>query len=86
MDNNLYVVKNNKKIQPFDYDKIKIVLEKISDEIKEPLTESDLNNIIKEIQNIIKQNKNKIIASTEIKKYVTVALNKLGFRKIANNY
>lgn len=82
----LYVLKKNKRVEPFDREKIQISLENVSDEIKEPLTKNDIDNIIKGVMKIIYQNEKNLICSFQIKKSVLKVLKELGFENIANNY
>ena len=82
----LYVLKKNKRVEPFDREKIQINLENVSDEIKEPLTKNDIDNIIKGVMKIIYQNEKNLICSFQIKKSVLKVLKELGFKNIANNY
>jgi len=80
------VRKSNGSIELFSMDKIKLTLERVSDELNQPLTGSDLSLLTKEIEREVNKTGKKIIDSWEIKKIVIEVLERLSFRKIAKAY
>ncbi|MCM8900517.1 hypothetical protein KVG29_04655 [Caldicoprobacter algeriensis] len=43
-------IKNDSRVQDFDIEKTKLTLERISDEVNEPLTEPDINKLARAIR------------------------------------
>lgn len=80
------VIKRDGRIQEFDINKILITIEKVSDEIVEPFTESDINNLSEDILNSIKAISKDTIEVNKIQDVVVEQLEKLGFGKAANHY
>lgn len=80
------VVKRDGRIQDFDLNKILITLEKVSDEIVQPFTESDINNLSEDIENSIKALSGDAIEVGKIQDVVVENLEKLGFNKAAKHY
>ena len=80
------VKKKDGRIQDFNVDKIKLTLEKVSDEAEKPLTGSDVKTIIKLIDNTIKENYKDLVSADEIHKIVVDQLKKSGFYDIARAY
>ncbi|WP_373898867.1 ATP cone domain-containing protein [Haloimpatiens sp. FM7315] len=80
------VIKRNGREQKFDLDKIKISIERASDDTKIPLTRSDSENISKKIEKDILRDYKEFINYTQIRKVVEKNLVKEGFEKIAEAY
>lgn len=80
------VIKRDGRLQEFDLKKIIIVLERISDEMDEPLTASDLGNIADSVETRLYELKRENISTNEIEQILTVQLRELNFNKIANAY
>lgn len=80
------VIKRDGRIQEFDINKILLTLEKVSDEIEEPFTESDINNLLEDIENSIKAVSSDRIMVNKIQDVVVEQLEKLGFNKAARHY
>ena len=80
------VKKRNGSLQDFNMDKIKLTLERVSDELNRPLTGSDLRVLTEAIEKNILETKKEIIESAEIYKIVIEKLRRLGFTRIAKAY
>ena len=80
------VRKRNGSVQIFSMDKIKLTLERVSDELNQPLTGSDLELLTREIEKEINRIGKEIIDSSEIKKIVIELLERLSFKQIAKAY
>lgn len=80
------VRKRNGSVQIFSMDKIKLTLERVSDELNQPLTGSDLELLTREIEKEINKMGKEIIDSSEIKKIVIELLERLSFKQIAKAY
>ncbi len=80
------VRKRNGSVQIFSMDKIKLTLERVSDELNQPLTGSDLELLTREIEKEINKIGKEIIDSSEIKKIVIELLERLSFKQIAKAY
>lgn len=80
------VKKRDGNVQPFSMDKIKLTLERVSDELNQPFTGWDLRLITREIEKEINKTEKEIINSSEIKKIVIEALERLSFKQIAKAY
>jgi len=80
------VKKRDGNVQPFSMDKIKLTLERVSDELNQPFTGGDLRLITREIEKEINKTEKEIINSSEIKKIVIEALERLSFKQIAKAY
>jgi transcriptional repressor NrdR len=80
------VVKRDGRIQDFDLDKIIVSIERASDDIGEPMNESDANCAAQSIEKNIKAQGKEAITFQEIRNIVTSELKKLGFSDIAAAY
>lgn len=80
------VIKRNGRIQEFDIGKIQITLENVSDEISEPLTESDIKKLLASIEKAIYSRNQDEIRSSEIFEIVIDELEKAGFHDVAVAY
>lgn len=80
------VRKRNGSVQIFSMDKIKLTLERVSDELNQPLTGSDLELLTRGIEKEINKIGKEIIDSSEIKKIVIELLERLSFKQIAKAY
>lgn len=80
------VIKRDGRIQEFMIDKIRTSLARTSDEINNPLTDSDLNVIVEAIMKNLKALKKDEVKSMEIREIVFERLNYFGFTNIANEY
>ncbi|NLN41247.1 MAG: ATPase [Clostridiales bacterium] len=80
------VRKRNGSVQTFSMDKIRLTLERVSDELNQPLTGSDLELLTREIEKEINRIGKEIIDSSEIKKIVIEILERLSFKQIAKAY
>ena len=80
------VRKRNGSIQDFSMDKIRLTLERVSDELNQPLTGSDLRLLAEGIERKIIATGKEIIDSTEISEIVIEVLKRLGFSQVAKAY
>jgi len=80
------VIKKDGRIQEFDIEKIKLSLERVSDEVNEPFTKSDINNLARAIQETILTMNKEYIGSSEIRSIVVEQLKRAGFTHIAQAY
>lgn len=80
------VLKKNGEMQDFKPDKIRLVLERISDESHQPLTASDINAIITDIVEAIERWPYNTINTLGIRYIVGETLKKSGFSHIAKVY
>jgi transcriptional regulator NrdR family protein len=80
------VIKKNKSIQDFDIGKIKLTLERVSDEVHKPLTQSDIQKLANSIEKAIIQHGEEYIHSSTIHEIVVIELKNAGFLSIAKAY
>ena len=80
------VIKRDGRIQEFNINKIITTLEKVSDEIEEPFTESDIENLSEDIEKALKGIASDSINVNDIQDVVTKKLENLGFSKAAKHY
>lgn len=80
------VIKRDGRLQDFNIKKIMISLEISSDEIGQPLNNSDIDNIARDIFLEIESRKIDNIPSVVIRDIVTKQLSKYGFVEIAKHY
>lgn len=74
------VIKRDGRRQDFDLDKIIRSIEAASDDVREPLTESDLHNIAKDIEKTIKDLGREEVLYSDIRKIVLDVLKKKDFK------
>lgn len=80
------VKKRNGSLQPFDIDKVRLTLERVSDEIDSPLTGSDIRILTDAIEGTIQAMNKEIIESAKIYGIVIGKLKEFGFRRTALAY
>lgn len=80
------VLKRNGSYQDFDLDKIRLSVERASDEANEPFNTSDLELLGKDIEHAILNCCSDVIHADDIKNIVAMTLMKLGFKKVALYY
>jgi transcriptional regulator NrdR family protein len=80
------VLKRNGQTQEFSLEKIKTTLICTSTDIHQPLTDSDLNNLMDEIEKQVYKNFTDEVASKQIHFIVIETLNLMGFTNIAKAY
>jgi transcriptional regulator NrdR family protein len=80
------VIKRNGLVQEFDIEKIKLTLERVSDEVNEPFTKSDIDNLTRAIQKAVLARGKEYIHSFEIHTIVVDELKSAGFIHIAQAY
>jgi transcriptional repressor NrdR len=80
------VIKRNGSKQEYDVNKIKLTLEKVSDEVLKPLTASDIAALLRSIEQSIKACNKEEIQSSRILRIVVAELIDYGFYDIAKAY
>lgn len=80
------VKKRDGRLQDFSINKIKLTLERVSDELGEPFTGSDLRILTETVELKIVETGKEIIESAEIYKIVIERLRRYGFAGIAKAY
>jgi transcriptional repressor NrdR len=82
----LKVRKRDGRIQDFNLGKIRLTIERVSDEVQMPLTGSDLDMISKSIERDLASRGEDIIDTAQIGKTVVAQLEDFGYKKIAVAY
>ena len=80
------VIKRDGRLQEFDLSKIKTSIDRASDDARQPLNESDLENLARSIQKDLKNYQKESIHSDIIQKFVLLQLEKHGFKVVAEYY
>lgn len=80
------VIKRNGRLQEFDANKIKVSIMRTSDDLKQPLNSSDIDNITQSIEGIIRTYNQDSIKAQDIHRIVVEELRKYGFHRIAEAY
>ncbi|MFU0801169.1 MAG: ATP cone domain-containing protein [Xylanivirga thermophila] len=80
------VIKRDGRTQDFEIDKIKLTLERVSDEINMPFTHGDVERVAHAIERSINNIGTDTITSSKIHEIVIGELNTLGFIEIAKAY
>lgn len=80
------IIKKSGKVEEFNGDKIKRSILNASSEINEPLTDSDLKVIEREVLNVLKTMKREETSSYEIFAIVLNVLKKLEFDDVGKAY
>lgn len=80
------VKKRNGRIQEFNLDKIKLSIQRASDDMNKPLNESDSNRIVNTINAELLAKNKATIEYREIHSKVVEILNEFGFKDLANFY
>ena len=80
------VLKRSGKLEDFDLKKIQKCLECISDSFEGLLTNSDISNLISEINQKVTENYTEQITYKEIRTIVAQTLNDMGFSKASKAY
>lgn len=80
------IIKNDGRVEEFNTSKIKHSVSNASTEINEPLTDSDLKIIEKEVLDILKVLNREETSSYEIFAIVIKVLSKLGFERVCKEY
>ncbi|MBU3142398.1 ATP cone domain-containing protein [Clostridium sp. CF012] len=80
------VIKRDGRLQEFDLSKIKTSIDRASDDARQPLNESDLENLARNIQKDLKNYQKESIHSDIIQKFVLLELEKQGFKVVSEYY
>ncbi|PWL51467.1 MAG: ATPase [Clostridium cadaveris] len=80
------IKKRNGKIEDFDKGKIVTSITNASDEVNEPLNESDIYIVTNSIYHDITNEKDEIISSEYIFQAIYTELKKIGFKDVAESY
>ncbi|MDO6354332.1 ATP cone domain-containing protein [Caloramator sp. CAR-1] len=80
------VIKKDGRVEEFYKDKIITSIENASDDVKEPLTMSDVENVVREVEkNLLNLNK-KEVTTHEIRQVTIEVLKNFGFNDVAEAY
>lgn len=82
----MLVIKKNGNFQNFETNKMKLSMMGASDDIDEPLNESDLKILSDKVMKTINSNYSEKISSADIHKIVIDVLNENGFANVAKAY
>jgi len=80
------VIKRDGRLQEFDLRKIKTSIDRASDDARQPLNESDLENLARSIEKGLKNYQKSSIHSDIIQTFVLKELEKQGFEVVAEYY
>lgn len=80
------VIKRDGRIQELSISKIKMSLQKASDDINAPLTQSDISNLIEDVNRKFKDMKVKIIPADQVQDIVYNVILDNGFNELAEFY
>lgn len=80
------VIKRDDRIQKFDLNKIKTSIYRASDDADQPLNESDIQNLAKDIEINIKDLQKDTVSFDIIQELVLTQLEKSGFNILAKFY
>lgn len=81
-----YVLKRDGSIEKFDREKLYISIGSASDSIDEPLTSSDIHNIVTKALTSLEQGKINIIPTDHVRNEALKAMKELGFDEVYNKY
>lgn len=80
------VIKKDGRVEEFYKDKIITSIENASDDVKEPLTMSDVENVVREVEkNLLNLNK-KEVTTHEIRQVIIEVLKNFAFNDVAEAY
>jgi transcriptional repressor NrdR len=80
------VIKQDGRLQGFDIQRIKTSIYRASDDANEPLNTSDIENLARSIEHIIKDLQKDIIQSYLIQSIVLSEIEKSGFHNVGKYY
>jgi transcriptional regulator NrdR family protein len=80
------VLKRSGNLEDFNIEKVKISVGRVSDELSEPLTDSDLNFIAAQVEKGIFEKHQSQVSYRDVHFLVVDILNLVGFSKIAAQY
>lgn len=80
------VKKRDSRLQDFNLGKIKRTICNASDDIREPMTEGDLNSISDDIEEKVMKRFKDVVSSTELRNIIIETLNELGFKSVSESY
>ncbi|MCX7904592.1 MAG: ATP cone domain-containing protein [Caloramator sp.] len=80
------VLKKDGRIEEFYKDKIITSIENASDDVKEPLTLSDVENVVHEVEKILYNLNKKEVTTHEIREVIILVLKNFGFHDVAEAY
>lgn len=80
------VIKKDGRVQDFDIQKLRISIESTSDEAKAPMTSSDIDNVMEDVEGMLKKSGLKRIHTSDIQNMVINSLKQLGFAVVARYY
>ena len=80
------VIKRNGRVEEFDINKIKLTIQKASEETYQPFTGSDINNLSQAINSEVHKAGREQIKVSEILDILVSTLVELGFNDVAKFY
>ena len=81
------VIKSSGNLQDFNINKLRLSIEKASDNCKAPMTSSDLDLIVRDVSESISSNFiEQKISTNIIRKFIIASLEKHGFNLVAKHY
>jgi transcriptional regulator NrdR family protein len=80
------LVKRSGNLEDFDIGKVKMSVGRVSDELREPLTDSDLSFIAAQVEKGIFEKHQSQVSHRDVHFLVVDILNLVGFSKIAARY
>ncbi|KRQ86891.1 Transcriptional repressor NrdR [Caloramator mitchellensis] len=80
------VRKKDGRIEDFDMDKLITTVENASDDVKEPMNLSDVENVVQEVEKRLIDEKIEVLDSDFIKDVVVEKLIEFGFKDVAKAY
>jgi len=82
----MQVIKKDGRLQEFQLEKVAISMSRASDDIEEPLNESDVHVLSDKINKVIHENYKEKIMFSDIRKIVVDTLIEMGFSDVAESY
>lgn len=80
------IIKKDGRIQQFEISKIRMSLQRASDDINSPLTTSDIKNVVEDIDKELKKLKISIIQADKVQETVYNVLLDNGFNELGDYY
>lgn len=80
------VIKKDGRMQELNSQKIRLTVESASDEAEAPMSSSDIQNVVEDVEDMIKNSGLERIHTSDIQNMVVNSLKKLGFAVVARYY
>ncbi len=82
----MQVLKRNGQLQDFNIEKVKTSIECTSNDINQPLTASDINQISNEVEETVNKKYKNPVDYRDIHNTVVIVLKEMGFSSMAKSY